>query len=83
MKLTKKIVDALNLSLEQKGCIFRFEFKESVLPDMIVVPVNTQFLHSWILNLSDEAIKYVETFLEAYQITNLQWNNTRSVAWSL
>ncbi len=80
MKITKKMTDELNSIFENLGCIFRFDFDET-MSSITVVPVNPLFIKNSIINLTDDCYKMIETFFETHNIT-IAYNNTKNIMWS-
>lgn len=84
-KITKDMVAVLNLELKEKGCCFGYTYDEegfSGNPHIEIAPASTDFLSSYILNLSEEGFNFVRNFFKERDI-ELGTNNDRSIMWSL
>lgn len=83
MRITEQMTDELNTILASMGCSFKFNFSEGVLNNQIeVVPMNSQFIDSSIINLTKECYGFIEHFFKGKGIEELSYNNTGSIIWS-
>lgn len=83
MRITEEMTDELNALLASMGCSFKFNFREEPLNNMIdVVPMNSQFIDSSIINLTKECYRFIEHFFNGKGIEELSCNNTGSTIWS-
>lgn len=83
MKITEEMTDELNALLASMGCSFKFAFREGASNNMIdVVPMNSQFIDSAIINLAKECYSFIEHFFKGKGIEELSYNNTGSTIWS-
>lgn len=82
MRITEEMTDELNAILASMGCSFKFNFREDALNNKIeIVPMNSQFIDSAIINLTKECYSFLEHFFERKGI-ELDCNNTGSTLWS-
>ncbi|MCI9136435.1 MAG: hypothetical protein HFH48_02560 [Lachnospiraceae bacterium] len=83
MRITEEMTDELNALLASMGCSFKFAFREEMLNNKIdVVPMNSQFIDSCIINLTKECYSFIEHFFKGKGIEELSCNNTGSTIWS-
>lgn len=65
MRITEEMTDELNALLVSMGCSFKFAFREEMLNNKIdVVPMNSQFIDSCIINLTKECYGFIEHFFK-------------------
>lgn len=83
MKITQEMTNELNAVLANMGCSFKFNFREESLNNKIeVVPMNSQFIDSSIINLTKDFYKFLEDFFKSKGIERLCYNNTGTTIWS-
>ena len=85
MKITKKMVEEFNQTLENLNCSFRLEFDNKTIgfgnPTCQIVPSNNIFIESSIINVTKEFYKVLEEFFTKRGI-ELSYNNDGSIFWS-
>jgi len=81
MKITKEMTDELNLIFANLGCMFKFDF-DKTMSSIEVVPANSMFIKSCIINLTDDCYKMIEAFFKTNNIT-LTYNNTKDIMWGI
>lgn len=85
MRITEEMVVKLNRELLQIGCCFTFEFCAFGMlgnTKIELVPLNDKFIHSSIINPTDEFYSYLENFFKQEGIEELSYNNTGSIIWA-
>lgn len=83
MQITEDMVTIFNSMLENLNCSFRLCFEDEMSGNAAyhIVPANDMFIHSSIINLTDEFYKVLEDFFYKRGI-ELTYNNTKSTFWS-
>ena len=85
MKITEDMVAAFNRTLENLNCSFKLKFDDKTIgfgnTTCQVVPSNDMFIHSSIINLTDEFYKVLEEYFRKRGI-ELSYNNDGSIFWS-
>lgn len=67
MKITQEMVNEFNQTLENLNCSFRLKFGKtycSANTNCKIVLANNMFIHSSIINLTDEFYEILETFFK-------------------
>ena len=64
MKITEDMVTVFNQTLENLNCSFRLKFENGMCGNgqCVVVPSNNMFIHSSIINLTEEFYEVLEDF---------------------
>ncbi len=81
MKISENMMTDFNQTLENLNCCFRLKFIKEVNPICEIVPANDMFIHSSIINLTDEFYQILNDFFKKRGI-ELTYNNTGSIFWS-
>lgn len=85
MEITKEMVEEFNEWLRISRCIFRLKFthiKPFDTPACEVVVANNTFIHSSIINLTDEFYDIMEEFFKDKGVSLINYNNTRTIFWN-
>ena len=83
-RITEDMVIIFNQTLENLDCSFKLDFRKTSVPGNTsceIVPANNRFIHSSIINLTDEFYETLENFFKKKGI-ELSYNNTGSIFWS-
>lgn len=84
-KITKEMVDDLNAVLKNMHCAFKFKFNEpdalSTIPTIEVIPANSIFIESSIINLASSGHAFIRGFFNKRGI-ELNYNNTGTIMWA-
>lgn len=85
MKITEDMVAVFNQTLENLGCSFKLQYDDNILgfgnPSCQIVPTSDRFIHSSIINLTEEFYKILDEFFAKRGI-ELSYNNDNSIFWS-
>lgn len=82
-KITKEMVENFNQSLETMNCSFKLRYDDSWKnPQCEIVPSNTLFINSAIINPTKEFYQTLDAFFKVNGI-ELSYNNTRDIFWSI
>ena len=86
MKITQDMVTVFNQKLKEMECSFKIQLNKTGVriynnPSCEIVPANSKFIESSIINVTDEFYKFLEDFFKERGIV-LTYNNTGSVFWS-
>ena len=84
-KITKEMINDLNAVLKDMHCAFKFKFNESdalsTIPTIEVVPANSIFIDSSIINLNSSGHAFIRGFFNKRGI-ELMYNNTGTIMWA-
>lgn len=85
MKITEDMVIDFNHTLENLGCSFKLKYDDNGLgfsnPTCQIVPASDMFIHSAIINVTNEFYKILDDFFLKKGI-ELSYNNDGSIFWS-
>ena len=85
MKISVKIIDALNSMLSEKGVGFRYEFMPNPIAPaarIVVLDSDNQWVESSIVNCTKEYYTFLDQwFKDNFDIT-IDYNNTKNIIWS-
>lgn len=85
MRITKKMVEEFNQTLENLNCSFKLAFDDKMIgfgnPICQIVPSNNIFIESSTINVTKEFYKVLEGFFTKRGI-ELSYNNVGSIFWS-
>lgn len=82
MKITREMTNELNVVLANMGCSFKFKFDDKKNPHIEIEPMNSLFIHSSIINLTDAGIEFLKDFFKQRGV-DLACNNNASIFWSM
>lgn len=85
MKISVKIIDALNSMLSEKGVGFRYEFMPNPISPsarIVVLDSDDHWVDNSIVNCTEKYYEFLsQWFKDMFDIT-LDYNNTRNIIWS-
>ena len=88
-KINREMIDNLNHALKTFGVGFYYEFQpDSVAPKAVMKVRDTvdedvpKWVHSSIVNVTDEYINWLRNFFKNSYDIELCFNNTNSIIWS-
>ena len=86
MKITQDMVTVFNQKLKEMECSFKIQLDKAGVgicnnPSCEIVPANSKFIETSIINVTDEFYKFLEDFFKERGI-ELTYNNTGSIFWS-